>query len=85
MSSTFNDMDENLSDLYSYVENVCDPLFKKNVSSHKSDNGMQSKQKQPWYDDECKMFQSDFYKYLNCYRKDKSDENREELEVSTHL
>ena len=79
MSSTFNDMDENLSDLYSYVENVYDPLFKKNVSSHKSDNGMQSKQKQPWYDDECKMFQSDFYKYLNCYRKDKFDDNRENM------
>ena len=64
MSDTTEELDSNLKEFYSCVENVFNPLIKTNITNGKQNNDDQCKEKQPGYDLECKISQSVIYKQL---------------------
>ena len=72
------DIDSNLNEFYTVINDVCSPLFKVNTHAHpnKSWSNCQTKGKQEWYDDECKDKQNAFYENLNAYRLAQTDESR---------
>ena len=73
--SNLHEIDENISSFYSVMNEVCSPLFKKDVN-HLRTSQEPTKLKQPWYDIDCKSKQKEFYTNLNTYRNNKSNENR---------
>ena len=69
------DLDDNLKVFYKIVDNVCGPLFKKNLQcgykkTTKSNLG------EPWFDDNCRNKRKFFHNRLNTYRNDKNEHNR---------
>ena len=55
-----------LPTLYNIIDDVCSPIFKRNVNIFTSSSSAKTyTKKQEWYDSECKGKQKEFYKYLN--------------------
>jgi hypothetical protein len=63
-------IDENLQTFYLVIDEVCSPLFRKNVKSNKVAKPI-TKISQPWYDHACKEKQKHFYDNLNIFRMNK--------------
>jgi hypothetical protein len=68
-------IDENLQTFYLVIDEVCSPLFRKNVKSNKVAKPI-TKISQPWYDHACKEKQKHFYDNLNIFRNEQSDSSR---------
>ena len=59
-ASTFEQIDENITNFTSLMEKVCDPLFSRNLQSTSNFDNDQPP-KQTWFDDECRKFRKSFY------------------------
>lgn len=76
-SDCTNDIDENLCQFYTTIDDICTPLFRKNICTVITDNTLYSRNK--WYDDECKEKQRVFYTCLKYFRSNDCDENRSNM------
>lgn len=65
-------LNANLMSFQKTVDNVCSPLFQKNVVNRNSENFI-SECNHPWYNDDCKLKRNSFYDCLNNYRFNKQD------------
>ena len=79
--STESTLDNNLNAFYSFIDEVCDPLCKKNIgikNNNNSKNNLKKKSK-PWFDNECRQSRSEFYEDLKSFRQSDSSQNRKHL------
>lgn len=76
--STPQQIDENIQNFTSLMEEACDPLFSKNFFSSQDIENFQCRPTttQPWFDEECRKLRNLFYSTLNNYRRDKSTTNQ---------
>ena len=83
-SITFSDtIDESVSIFVSTIEDCASPLFLRQLgagSPQVSDaEGNFRKNNAPWFTEDCVSRRYDFYKCLNLFRGDNSDENRQNM------
>jgi hypothetical protein len=70
-----DDIDNNLYSFYEALEHICNPIFSK-TTNRKSDKS-KHKNKQTWFDENCREKRDIFFQILKLYNHDKSDENRQ--------
>ena len=70
-----SDIDENISNFVSALDNVCNPLFERKMHPNKA----KPKQSDTQYDEACDLNKVLFFEKLNNYRREKSEHNRKEL------
>ena len=75
-STSENDIESNIDEFYSYMCNIVDPMFKKQKRP-KCEGSTHFLNK--WFDASCRYKRKIFYKNLNVYTKDKSDNNRQNM------
>ena len=68
-------IDESIRTFVNTVESCTKPLFQKNIYEN-SICGNGERGNAPWFTEECLTNPQMFYRYLNLYRGNKSDENR---------
>ena len=74
-SINLSHIDENILIFVNTVESCTKPLFQKNIYEN-SICGNGERGNAPWFTEECLTNRQMFYRYLNLYRGNKSDENR---------
>ena len=71
-----DDIDKNINNFLKVMENVCDPIFAKNIKvpiERPENFNSTDRKNQPWFDEECQTLRNRFYRELNKYRGDKND------------
>ena len=75
------EIDENMGNFVKIMDDICHPLFSKNLPVTRTENfGSETKKSsRPWFDDGCRQARSIFYKELNNYRRDRNSVNQGNL------
>ena len=76
------DIDENISQFNYCLYDVCTQNLKTKIKPQNTYWSSNEIPKKPWYDDECKTKQTEFYENLNFYRNNKNNENRKNMAES---
>jgi hypothetical protein len=70
------DIDTNIGQFLSLIDQVCEPLFKVNLSNHSFNPKFKDEKHQQWFDEECKQKRNTFYNCLDAYRFENNNINR---------
>ena len=68
-------IDSGLNLIVEGIEASAKPLFSKSFKAVNEAHSF-SENNLPWFDDECRIKRNDFYRFLNIFRNDRSDQNR---------
>lgn len=79
------DIDSGLSLIAEGIETVSKQLFSTSLNNGVKENHSYTENNQPWFDDDCRRKRSEFYRFLNIFRKEKIDVNRGNMVTARSL